>query len=126
MHQIYSAISAARARQSVAQRDFESLLQSIRQAALPISSLGESSVRELVRSANLIWGYDPKQDRMPLFYGRELLEDIAKGRASEFAHQMLLCFTIDLTTDEPELLRAAVESLKGSSCYRGKMPQDGE
>jgi hypothetical protein len=111
---------------NVAERDFETLLQSIRDAALPISALAQDPVRELVRSAGLIWGYDPKQNRMPLFYGRELLEDIAKGRASEFAHQMLLCFTIDLTTDEPESLRAAVESLKGSCCYRAAKRNGGD
>lgn len=109
----------------MAKRDFETLLDSIREAALPVGSLEEDTVRELVRSANLIWGYDRDQERMPLFYGIELLEDIAKGRADEFAHQMLLCFRIDLTSDEPEVLRKAVESLKGSCCYRGAT-HDGE
>jgi hypothetical protein len=103
---------------------FDNLLQSIRQAALPISSIEQDETQELIIKADLIWGYDPHQDAMPLFYGRELLEDIARGRAAEFGFQMLLCFTLDLTSQDAETLYQAVKSFKGSCCYwRGNAAQ---
>jgi hypothetical protein len=98
---------------------FDSLLRSIRDAALPVGSVDQDDVQELIIKSNLIWGYDERENVMPLFYGKELLADIARGRDAEFGYQMLLCFSIDLTTDDPETLAAAVKSLKGSCCYSG-------
>jgi hypothetical protein len=96
---------------------FDALLESIRKSALPVSTVDQDEVQELIIKADLIWGFDPAQDAMPLFYGRELLQDIAKGREAEFGFQMLLCFQLDLNTDEPELLYKTVKALKGSCCY---------
>jgi hypothetical protein len=103
-------------------RDFDSLIRSIQDAAIPIQSIEEDSVRDLIMTADLIWGYDAQRDLMPLFYGKELLEDVSRGREDEFGYQMLLCFTLDLATDEPETLRRAVQELRGSCCYQlGKL-----
>ena len=103
--------------------DFNALLRMLRESALPMESIEEDAVIDRIMTADLIWGYDPQQDAMPLFYGKELLADIAKGREAEFGYLALLCFRIDLHSDEPQLLCRTVQSLRGSCCYessRGK------
>ncbi len=97
--------------------DIELLLQSLRESAFPITALEEDHVRDAIFSADLIWGYDSESDSMPLFFGKEKLADIAGGREKEFGYLALLCFQIDLNSDQPELLRDTIQSLRGNCCY---------
>jgi hypothetical protein len=95
----------------------DSLLKSIRESAYPISSLEEDNVRDAIFSADVIWGYDAAADSMPLFLGKDLIADIASGREKEFGYLALLCFQIDLNSDQPEILRDTIQSLRGQCCY---------
>lgn len=96
---------------------FESLLESIRNSAHPITALEEDNVRDAIFNADIIWGYDASVESMPLFFGKDLLADIAGGREKEFGYLALLCFAVDLNSDQPELLRSTIQSLRGASCY---------
>ena len=101
-------------------QNFDDLLESIQATSVPIQSIDEDEIRDRILSADLIWGYDPQQKVMPLFYGKELLEDISKGRSAEFGYLALLCFTIDMSTGDAEVLRQAVQSLRGSCSYNSR------
>lgn len=96
---------------------FDSLLKSIRESAFPISALEDDNVRDAIFSADIIWGYDANVESMPLFFGKELLEDIASGREKEFGYLALLCFAVDLNSEQPEQLRSTIQSLRGACCY---------
>ena len=98
----------------------DALLRSLRESALPADAIEEDAVIDRIMTADLIWGYDPQQDVMPLFYGKELLADIAKGREAEFGYLALLCFRIDLRSDEPQQLCRTIQSLRGSCCYESQ------
>ena len=80
----------------------------------------EPTVRELFSNAHAIFTQDPKTGQRALLYGKEILEDIAKGRASEFTEMKnLLCVEIDNSEEAQQLeyMAAAVTVLKGSCCY---------
>lgn len=85
--------------------------------AIPVRELGDPEIRQLVSQAGIVWGFDTYTGELSLFYGKEMLEDIAIGRDSEFDPQMMVVFAIDARTVELEYLYAAVERLKGSCCY---------
>jgi hypothetical protein len=97
--------------------NFESLIATIKSSALPVQTIDQEPVRELILKADLIWGFDPQLDTMSLFYGRDKLQDIARGREAEFGPQMLLCFRLDATSNDPATLAKTVQSLRGSCCY---------
>jgi hypothetical protein len=85
--------------------------------ARPVQSLERPEVREEVCRAGIIVGRDPRTGAGSLFYGKEMLEDIAKGRQHEFGPQRAVAFLLDFRTIELEYLIAAVQVLKGSCCY---------
>ena len=96
--------------------------------ALPIAEIDDGHVRGLLPRARLIWGWSPKTNAARLFHGRLFLEDLQKGRESEFETHMayitpdtlyhpdlatleaplVLVFSLDWETDEPVRLATAV------------------
>ena len=96
----------------------DSLLKSIRESAYPITALEDDDVRDAIFAADIIWGYDAKADSMPLFFGKALIADIASGREKEFGYLALLCFAIDLDSEQPKILSDIIQSLRGQCCYR--------
>jgi hypothetical protein len=80
----------------------------------------EPTIRELFINAHAITTQDPKTGQKALLYGKEILQDIAKGRASEFTEMKnLLCVEIDNSEEAQQLefMIAAVTVLRGSCCY---------
>ena len=73
--------------------------ETLREMSSPVRRIDEPSVREQMKEAGLIWGCDTASDCVALFYGREMLEDIAKGRDSEFDAQAHIAFELDFVTD---------------------------
>ena len=92
----------------------------LREIAVPVRWIEEPEVRETIKKAGLIWGCDTASDCVTLLYGREMLEDIAKGRHSEFDPQGHIAFELDFRTDELEALCVAIQTLRGSHCYRSE------
>ena len=85
--------------------------------AIPVRKLANPKIRKLLTKAGIIWGLDTYSGDFSLFYGKEMLEDIANGREAEFDPQLMVVFAIDARTPELECLYVAVERLKGYCCY---------
>ncbi len=94
--------------------------QTLREMASPVQRIEEPDIREQMKEAGLIWGCDTASDCVALFYGREMLEDISKGRDSEFDPQITIAFELDFRTEELEYLCAAVQKLRGAHCYQSE------
>jgi hypothetical protein len=83
-----------------------------------ISVIQDPAVREEIKKAGVIFGVDSATGAPSIFYGKEMLKEIARGRAAEWDAQVILAFKYDSTQgDELEYLYAAVEVLKGECCY---------
>lgn len=80
--------------------------------------------REILRNADVVFARDKASQREVLFYGKELVEDIARGRQSEFDAKDGVTVELNTSPDSPdiEFLFALVEVLKGkgSCCYGRK------
>ena len=94
--------------------------ETLREMASPVRRIEEPGVREQMKDAGLIWGCDTASDCVALFYGREMLEDIAKGRDSEFDAQAHIAFELDFRTEDLEYLCAAVQTHRGAHCYQSE------
>lgn len=75
-----------------------------------ISVIQDPVVRAEIRNAGVIFGVDSATGAPSIFYGKEMLKEIAKGRAAEWGPQKILAFKYDSNQgDELEYLYAAVE-----------------
>ena len=91
--------------------------EEIRAIARPVKRIADPEVREEMLAAGVIFGCDTASDGVTLFYGKEMLEDIAKGRTAEFDPALIMAFALDFRTSDLEYLVAAVTTLRGSCCY---------
>src|SRR5689334_15436604 len=83
----------------------------------PVRMFHEQTLRDRISVSPYIFGWDTVSDRLLLFYGRQRLEDISRGRESEFLAADFLCFKLTAPIEEQiDLLYAAVKTLKGSCC----------
>ena len=90
--------------------------------AIPVAELERPEVRALVGKATIVLGVDPDGNES-IFYGRSLLEDIARrGHTTEYGPQAVISFAVDFQTDEPEYLCAALTVLKGACDYEEAGP----
>lgn len=83
----------------------------------------EREIEDLFCNADLILTQDCLTGEKALMYGKEMLEDIEHGRASEFIGvKRFLCIDIDNSVEAQQLeyVAAAVTLFRGSCCYRGK------
>ena len=69
-------------------------------------------LRELVKSADILYAVDVNTQQKKMIYGRKLLEKISSSGESQEAG--ILEIEIDQETDEYEKLCALVEVVKGS------------
>jgi hypothetical protein len=79
--------------------------------------------RDLLVRADAILGADRATGEPALFYGREMYEDVAAGRALEFLAKLQVVVSLDLSgqTTEAEFLVAAIKHLKGpGACCFGR------
>jgi hypothetical protein len=84
------------------------------------SQPGEPGIRLLFTSAHDIFSKDAETGQQGMVFGKDLLEDIAAARASEFTElKQLLCVTLDNKPEAGHLewLHAAVTVLTGSCHY---------
>lgn len=95
----------------------------VRTWELNVSDLQNPGMRELVRHCDLIYGIDDSrtEGNETIFFGRALLEDVARGRAAEWEPGAVRMAKIhyDQRTDSLECLLAAVQVLKGKDEYPG-------
>jgi hypothetical protein len=88
------------------------------ESAPHIRVIQDPVVREEIKNAGVIFGVDSATGAPSIFYGREMLKEIAKGHAAEWGPQKILAFKYDSNHgDELEYFYAAVEVLKGECCY---------
>ncbi len=95
-----------------------SQMDATRARAIPITRIEEAEVREWIRHADVIYGFDTASDGVGIFFGREIIEDIAKGRQDEFDAKLTLAFTLRFGSQELEALCATVQDLKGRHTYK--------
>lgn len=93
-------------------------MDDIRARAIPFTRIEEAKVREWIRQADVIYGLDSASDGIAIFYGREIIEDIAKGRQDEFDAKLTLAFTLRFCSQDLEALCATVQDLKGRHTYK--------
>jgi len=81
----------------------------------PVESLRNPSERELLKVADVVFGIDSSTGDYSIFYGRQLLKQIATG--GEVRELPSISYLYDSRTDQLELLVAAVQLVKGSCDY---------
>ncbi len=90
----------------------------IRAGAIPVTRIEEAEVREWIRHADVIYGFDSVSEGVGIFFGREIIEDIAKGRQDEFDAKLTLAFTLRFGSENLNALCTAVQNLRGRHTYR--------
>lgn len=104
-----------------------SQMDAIRARAIPVARIEEDQVREWIRQADVIYGFDSASDGVGIFFGREIIEDIAKGRQDEFDAKLTLAFMLRFGSEDLKTLCATVRNLKGRHTYKsGIEPADDE
>ena len=98
-------------------------LDSVRREAKDVSALQDVGVRELLKDADVILGFDKANDARPVvFFGKQRFVDIAKsGRSTRLA---MIGLNYDSRTRELEWLCAAVLTLKGRCEYEATPPHN--
>lgn len=99
-----------------------SQMDAIRARAMPVTRLEEAEVREWIRQADVIYGFDSASDGVGIFFGREIIEDIAKGRQDEFDAKLTLAFTLCFGSEDLKLLCTTVQNLRGRHTYKSAGP----
>lgn len=82
----------------------------------------EQEIEDIFRNADMILTQDCRTGEKALMYGKEILEDIQNGRASEFTEaKQCLCIDVDNSFEAQQLeyVIAAVTVFKGACCYQG-------
>lgn len=86
---------------------------------LPLRSIARPEIRERVKGAGLILGWDTRTRRLIVFYGAEIWGEFLRRHETEWTAPLVIGFQYDsdLAKDDLEYLVAAVRTLKGSCCY---------
>ena len=104
-----------------------SRMDALRARAIPVTRIEEAEVCEWIRQADVIYGFDSASDGVGIFFGREIIEDIAKGRQDEFDAKLTLAFTLRFGSEDLKSLCTTVQNLKGRHTYKsGNEPADDE
>lgn len=83
----------------------------------PVESLHDPAERELLKTADIIYGVDSSTGHSGLFYGKDTLKQIVEsGEALELRSTSYL---YDSRTDQLELLVAVIKLVKGKCDYPG-------
>ena len=88
--------------------------------ALPVAAIGEEWVRNRMREAGIILGWDAETRRLIVFYGADLWGEFLRRHEREWTPPVIMAFRYrsDPALHELEYFYAAVQSIKGSCCYR--------
>jgi hypothetical protein len=92
------------------------------QFALPVGGLDGPEGRRAIDHALFVWGVSHTGEGASLFFGLDRLREVAGGRVAAFDAEAFgppeaAAFVVDYATDEPELLAAACDDIKGENCY---------
>jgi hypothetical protein len=99
--------------------DLDPDLQKILGDASPVSVTSIAKMQKAIETATIVFGYDIFTKSRCVLYGREILNDIAKGRDSEWDAQQIVALSYDSRTAELEFLEMMVQRIKGEhDCYQ--------
>ncbi len=80
-----------------------------------VNQFDSDEIRAKIASADVIHAYDPQHGLKAVFFGRELLERVARSGIS--ADATVVKIAMDLTSDDAEHLVAIIRKVKGSSSF---------